>query len=123
MRPVDAVTLSQAARILGTSKSSARRLVHAGRLRSHGGRHEHRMLSQADVEAPACELYHWRAHTHDPESYWVTGEAAAELMGVSGARMRKMAAEDRLPCVVHVDGIRPYRRAQLDTLANSRDAR
>jgi hypothetical protein len=33
------------------------------------------------------------------------------------ARMRQLAAEDRVPYVVHVGGVRLYRRAQLEVLA------
>ena len=79
-------------------------------------------MSQADVEQLVALVYDWRAHLHDPTSYWVTGEDAAELVGVSSSRMRLLTAEDRLPYVLHVDGTRLYRRGQLEVVAQGRDA-
>jgi excisionase family DNA binding protein len=77
MRPVDPVTLDEAARILGCSKSSVRRYVMAGQLPSYGGRYEHRALPQADVERLAAEVHQWRRHRSDADSYWLVGREAA----------------------------------------------
>jgi hypothetical protein len=122
MRPVDAVTLEQAGRILGVARSTVQLWVIAGRIQSHG-RREHRMLSQGDVEQLATLVYDWRDHLHDPTSYWVTGKDAAAVLGFSHQRLGQLAVQERVPYIQHVDGVRLYRRAQLETVANSRDAR
>lgn len=119
MRPVDPVTLVQAAAILGCSTSTVRRYVVAGRLACHGGRYEHRSLSLTDVEQFATQVYRWRRHVDDPAAYWVTGQAAADVLGLSRARVTQLAVRDRLPFVVHCDGTRLYRRAQLVIVAAS----
>ncbi len=47
------------------------------------------MLSQSDVEALALHTYrHWR-FKDDPESYWVTGRRAADILGVVVSRCRR----------------------------------
>lgn len=118
MLPVDRVTLEQAAAILGCSISSARRYVLAGRLASHGGRYEHRMLSRADVEALALELYDWHRHLDDESSYWLTGTRATAVLGVSRQRLDQLANADRVPYVLHRDGTRllPAGRCSANTL-------
>jgi excisionase family DNA binding protein len=120
-RPVDAVTLSVAADILGVSVSSVRRLIAAGRLPA-GRRYQHRTLDRADVEALAAGLYPWWRHTHDPDPYWVTGQRAARVLGVTRARLGQLARADLLPYVGHQDGTRLYRRHQLVVLRQARDA-
>ncbi len=81
------------------------------------------MLSRADVEAKALRTYpHWR-HKDDPESYWVTGRRAADVLGVNVARLNQLVAKGFLPFEVHADGTRMYRREQLRTVANARQAR
>jgi predicted site-specific integrase-resolvase len=119
-RPVDAVTLLEAAGILGCSVSSVRRHVAAGRLHSGRRRYKHRALSRADVEDLAVAVYDWRGHVHDPESYWLTGQQAADVYGVNRARLGELSRADRLPYVVHRDGVRLYRRHQLFVLARAR---
>jgi hypothetical protein len=96
MRPVDGVTLAKAARILGTSKSSTRRLVLAGRLTSHGDRYQQRMLSLADVEQLAAQVYPWWDHLDDPASYWVTGKGAGNIVGLS--RASSPGSRNRIGC-------------------------
>lgn len=115
MHPVDAVTLEQAARILGVVRSTVQMWIIAGRLTSYGGRYEHRLLSQAEVEEVARETYTWRRRV--PGSYWVAGNEAAAILGLSRQRLQQLAVQDRVPYVVHIDGIRLYRRAQLEVLA------
>jgi hypothetical protein len=46
-------------------------------------------LSRADVEAPALRTYPYRKHIGDPGSYWVTGQRAADILGVNMARVRQ----------------------------------
>lgn len=111
------MTLDEASEILGCSRSSVRRVIAAGRLASHGGRYEHRVLSQGEVEELAREVYPWRKHLHDEASWWVTGADAAAVYGCCESRLRELAASDRVPFVEHVDGVRLYRRTQLEVLA------
>jgi excisionase family DNA binding protein len=103
-RPVDPVTLAEAAAVLGCSVSSVRRHVAAGRLRPGRRRYKHRALSRADVEALAAAVYDWRRHVDDPDSYWLTGQRAADVYGVNRARLSELSRADRLPFVVHRDG-------------------
>jgi hypothetical protein len=62
----------------------------------------------------------WRRQRRPPPaSYWMTtGEAATEL-GVSHARVWQLAQADRLPFRVSHNGIRLFRRRQVETIANS----
>jgi hypothetical protein len=77
-------------------------------------------LSLADVEALATELYPWQRHLHEPDTYWVVGQDAAAIVGVSKARLTQLAEMYRVPFVRHRDGTRMYRRAQLES--NTLDA-
>ncbi len=56
-------------------------------------------------------------------SYWVGATTAAELLGVGVARLNQLVAAERVPFEIHTDGRRIYRREQLLTVANARDAR
>jgi len=56
-------------------------------------------------------------------SYWVGATTAAEPVGVGVVRLNQLVAADRIPFEVHIDGRRIYRREQLLTVANARDAR
>jgi len=95
VRPPNSVTLDEAGRILGRSVSGVRRFILTGRLVSHGSRYEHRTLSRAEVEGLAAEVYDWRRHAEDPESYWLGSHEAAGMLGVS---------RQRLAPVIHDDG-------------------
>jgi hypothetical protein len=99
-RPIDGVTLDEAASILGSSRSTVRRHVLAVRLTA-GGFYEHRTLSRAEVEALAAQLYNWRDARQDAESYWVTGRHAAGVLGISRSRLGQLADEDRVPYIRH----------------------
>ncbi len=81
------------------------------------------MLSRADVEALALRNYRHRRRRDDAKSYWVTNERAAAILGVNVARLNQLAAKGFLPFEVHADGTRLYRREQLLTVANARQAR
>lgn len=122
MRPVDAVTLAEAAAILGCSISSVRRRIGEGRLLG-GAPYENRALSQTAVEALAVEVYPWWRHVHDPVSYWLTEAAASAVLGVNRSGLGHLARADRLPYVVHRSGTRMYRRAQLTVMGNARRER
>lgn len=123
MRPVDPVTYSEAAHILGVTPSTVRRHVLAGRLTAHRKPYKHRTLSRAEVEGLAKQTYRYRRHIYDPESYWVTNERAAAILGVNRARLNQLAASDLIPFELHASGTPLYRRRQLEVVANAREAR
>lgn len=75
------------------------------------------------VEQSALEHYQPSAHRSDRFSYWLTSGAAAELMGVSSARVKRMVTADRLPYVTHHSGLRLLRRHQVEVIANARESR
>lgn len=122
MRPDDPLTHAQAAHVLGVTTATVRRHVLAGRL-AKAAPTAHRMLSLADVEALALRTYRHRQHRHDDGSYWVTNQRAADILGVNVARLNQLASKGLVPFEVHADGTRLYRREQLMTVANARQAR
>jgi hypothetical protein len=115
--PGNGVTLEEAGHILGVARSTVRRLILAGEL-VREGRYTHRGLDRDQVERLA--MRRWRRHRDPPPegSYWMTtGQVAAEL-GVSHARVSQLAQADRLPFRVSHNGVRLFRRRQLETIAN-----
>lgn len=114
----DEITLQESGRILGCGVSTVRRLVVTAHAR-HGGQESEARLSRHSVEMLATEVYSWRTHLGDASSYWVTGNHAAAVLGVSRARLSQLSAERRVPFVRHQDGTRLYRRAQLKLIASS----
>lgn len=121
-RPIDPVTLDEAALILGCSRSGVRRLIASGRLPSTD-RYRHRQLARADVEALALRIYRWRQHLNDVDPYWLTGQRAAVVLGVNVTRLNQLVARGFVSFEVHADGTRLYRREQLAVVAKARDAR
>lgn len=118
MSPLDPVTLAEAARILGCTPSTVERHIAAGRLERHRRRYKHAALSRTEVEALALELYRWGSGQPDnPWSYFVTGQRAADVLGVSRARLGQLALADRIPYVQHPSGRRLYRRGQLEVMS------
>ena len=86
MRPVDGVTLDEAAHICGCSRRTLVRHIDAGRLPA-GPKHERRRVSRAYAEALALQLPSSRL-AFDPESsYWVGASQAAILLGVNVSRL------------------------------------
>jgi len=120
--PIDALTFGEAAHVLGCPASTVRRHVLAGRLPA-GDPRRHRTLARVDVEALTLQVYDHRLHRDDPESYWVTGQRAANILGVNVARPNQLVAKGFLPFEVHADGTRMFWRAQLAIVANAREAR
>lgn len=60
----------------------------------------------------------------DPDtSYWIGASAAARILGVNVTRLNQLVANGRIPYETHADGRRIYRREQLLTVANAREAR
>jgi hypothetical protein len=117
MRPVDPVTPQEAASVLGCSTNTVRRRVRAGVL---SGSDRPLTMSRAEVEELARDVYPWWRHVDDPESYWVTGAQAAEVLRVSRARLGQLAEKDRVPYMRHRDGTRLYRRQQIGIVAQVR---
>ncbi len=99
--------------------STVRRLVLTARS-PHGHRHDERALPRSDVELPASEVYAWRLHLDDVAPYWLTGQRAADILGISRARLNQLATDNRVPFVRHQDGTRLYRRGQLERIADGR---
>jgi hypothetical protein len=85
VRPVDAISQVEAARILACHRWTVGEYVKAGRLRS-AGRNVRRGLSRADVEALACEVYLCWHHLEDAASYWITARSAKRILGVNHTR-------------------------------------
>ena len=71
----------------------------------------------------AAKVYNWRRHADDPHAYWMGSREAADLLGVSRQRLGQLGDRGLVPYVRHRDGVRLYRREQLLTIANARDAR
>jgi excisionase family DNA binding protein len=112
----------EACRILGCSHLTYRRLTREGKLPARDGS-RHRTLPIDAIEAAAAELYRWRRHLDDPSSYWVTDVPAARILGVALDQVEPILAGERLPFVDHVDGVRMYRRRQVEGVAAARAAR
>jgi excisionase family DNA binding protein len=116
------VTVAEACRILGCSHLTYRRLTHEGRLPQRDEA-RHRTLPIEAIEAVAAEVYRWRRHLSDPGSYWVTHEPAARILNVGLDQVETILAGERLPYIDHVDGVRMYRREQVEEVAVARAAR
>jgi hypothetical protein len=107
--------------MLGCSEVDVRRHLGSGRLVAFaGGQGLDGMLDRETVERLASEVYPWRRRADDPDPYWVTGQRAADLLGVSRSRLGQLADARRVPHVRHQDGTRLYRRAELIALRDSR---
>jgi len=123
MTPADGITLDEAAHILGCSRRTVVRHIDSGRLPAAGSKYQRRRVSRADAEQLALRLPSSRSHFDLETSYWVTATAAAAIVGVNVSRLNQLVAAGRLPYETHADGIRMFRRAQLEVVANARDAR
>jgi predicted site-specific integrase-resolvase len=122
MSPVDGVTPDEAANIVGCSRRTLVCHIEAGQLPA-GPANQPRRVSRADAEALALASRSSRVGFDVKSSHWVGATAAAELVGVGVARLNQLVAAERIPFEVHTDGRRIYRREQLLTVANSRNAR
>jgi hypothetical protein len=118
--PAAEVTVEEAAHILGCSVAAVRRHQAAGRLSAaaEGGQGG---LARDNVERLASEVFAWRRHSHDPHPYWVTGQQAADLLGVSRSRLGQLADARRVPHIRHQDTTRLYRRDELVALRDARE--
>lgn len=105
------LSIDAAAHILGMLAWQAERILGAGPFELEA------------VESAALEHYQPSAHRADRFSYWLTSGAAAELMGVSPARVKRLVSADRLPYVTHRSGLRLLRRHQVEVIANALESR
>lgn len=122
MRPVDGVPLDEAALILGCSLRQTARYIETGRLPAAES-HARRTVSRADAEALALQLPSSLVPVDPATSYWCGTREAAQILGVNVSRVGQLVESDRIPCERHVSGRRMFRREQLRTVANAREAR
>lgn len=95
MGQADPVTRKEAGAILGVSVTSVRGYIAAGRLLPLPGMSTARC--HAATSSNSLEVYDWREHLHDPQSYWVTGKDAAAVLGVNRARLTELSRRGWLP--------------------------
>jgi hypothetical protein len=117
LRPADRVTVSEAAVILGVEIQQAESLL------SGLDEEADPRLTRGVVEEVAAQTYDWLAHRHDPAAYWVSGQRAAETLGLTRTELDQLTTSERLPCLLHHDGILLYRRQQLLNTRRLRAAR
>ncbi len=122
MRPVDGITLDEAAHIVGCSTRTLVRHIDSGNLVA-GDKHAKRRVSRAEAEALALRVRSSRVPFGPETSYWVGATAAARILGVNVARLNQLVAAGRVPFEVHAEGHRMFRREQFLTVANARAAR
>ena len=120
--PTGFVTVAEACHILGCSHLTYRRLTLEGKLPPRD-ESRHRTLPIDAIEAAAAEFYRWRRHLNDPNAYWVTDESAARILNVGVEQVEPVLAGERLPYIDHADGVRMYRREQVDEVAAARAER
>jgi hypothetical protein len=82
----------------------------------------YRQLARTDVEAVALRVYRWREHQDDVDPHGVTGQRAAELLGVNVTRLNQLATRRILPFETTAGGNRLTRREQLRVVAHARNA-
>ena len=80
-------------------------------------------MSRSDAEALALQLPSSRLAFDLDTSYWIGATGAAAILGVNVSRLNQLVAAGRVPFELHADGRRIYRREQMLTVANARDAR
>lgn len=110
----DRITRGEAAEILGRSPRTVSRLVDNGTIpRIYEAYRAY--LSREVVEAVA--LSRWARRDHKPGGYWATATEAAEVLGVSQARVGQLVTGGRLPELRAPTRRRLYRRAQIESSA------
>lgn len=108
----DAITQSEAAKILGVPISTVERLIRHGILHRVAGQFP--SMSKTEVEE----------HARNPQpSEWVTGTEAAHILGLSKTRVWQLALKDLLPFEYAASGRRRYRRAQIEVISRARQIR
>jgi len=113
--PLLGISGKEAAKILGITELSVRRLVQQGVLHKPA-KYQRFALDLAEVEQVALQRY------RPGHPYWLTTTEAAKLLEVTPTRVRQLVARGFVPAVVHQD--RSYfRRPQLEVIANARESR
>lgn len=111
--PTLGVSVTEAARILDLHQTSVRRYVRQGLLQRTSPQYG---LDRDEVERLALER--WRPG----HAYWIGTPEAAEVLGVTTARLKRLAGAGRLP-TLRYDGRWFFRRHQLEVIAHAREAR
>ncbi len=106
-RNSDAITLAQAAELLGLSEIRVTRLRREGLLVKLSG---YPSYSRSDIEVFL-------------DNPWLNGLQAAMILGVSHHRVSQLAADERIPVHRTVTGKRVYRQRQIEVVANARKQR
>lgn len=106
------VTVGEACRILGCTRRTYARLSDAGKVPPRDGRRIPR-IPRHDIERLAMQLYPWAAQRDHDDSYWVTVDVAARLLGVDGSQVDLTLSGERVPTFEHQDGTSLYRRQQV----------
>ena len=120
--PIPGLTAKEAAVILDVTSESVHKyvcagIIHKGEKNARGG------LDRDTVEQVSLARWPLRRRP-GPHPYWATTREAAEVLGVSRARVRQLAESGRIPAVWREDGHHWYfRRHQLEVVANAREAR
>lgn len=117
---MDQVSLLEAAHILGLTPKQAQNFLSNYDLVE--GAHTSATIEQ--LEHLAMDIYPRGRHQRgDDRSYWLNCEQAAEVLGLSRQRVQQLLDADRLPHERHRSGSRLMRRAQIELIANAREAR
>jgi hypothetical protein len=86
------------------------------------------VLGETDYDLDAVEQvaqvrYRPVAHRHDRFSYWVSTAQAAEILGVSTARVKQLCVAEEIPYLAHRTGTRLMRRHHVQAIADARKQR
>ena len=120
--PIPGLTAKEAAGILDVTSQTVHKMVCAGII-PKGMKHARGGLDRDAVEQVSLARLPLRRRP-GPHPYWATTREAAEVLGVSRARVRQLADSGRIPAVWREDGHHWYfRRPQLEVVANAREAR
>ena len=103
----DAITLAEAAEVLGMSEVTVTRFRREGLLVTLEGLPSY---SRADVQE----------FINNP---WLNGVQAAMILGVSHARVSQLANDEKIPVHLTRSGQRVYRQRQLEVVTRARRAR
>jgi hypothetical protein len=103
-RNPDAITLAEAARLLGLTEIRVTRLRREGLLTRLAG---YPSYSRTEVEAFI-------------DNKWLNGRQAALVLGVTHNRVSQLAADEKIPVHHTKSGRRVYRLHQLEVVAQAR---
>jgi hypothetical protein len=74
------------------------------------------------VEEVAQVRYRPGAHRYDRFSYWVCTTQAAEMLGMSTARVKQLCSAEKIPYLTHRTGTRLMRRHEVRAIATARES-